>query len=668
MGDDTKQLSTGDRWQPVAATLNGYQAAADYVRDLQSGGGALPNAASGRQVVVASVKNGSGRDCSRFDVLGIDAPIFSPSDDADVFASRIGLSCVVPSVASHVTRFVVLLEPAEQDALVRACVVGVVPIRLKVVFEWHEFAHIANDESTRLVSDCVGFPILWKDTEENADEDGNRWALVKIGGNPDAMGVWRNTNASIGPHEHFRIVGTEADANGHPVLLGMQPSDVLGPHYAVNGSQAVGSGEYGVYQRCHQVFAAYNSTTAPVLGDCLGLAPACGAVALHYPDVCRCLGIVDAEHSILLAAPFEQPQRFKLLEPLSECGTAFAQIMGRTNDTYAILADYAPATMSDSLRMVAQSLLTTRNTQTGQLCIPAGTCVTARYAHGKTDFWEVLGTSDCTCQSSSSSSQSDSSAPSSSSDQSSDSSGLSSNSSAASLSGSTSQSDNSQHSSGDSGSGGSTGSGGGSNDASNTSSSQGSTSQASTSQASTSQGSGSQTDTSQTTDSGGGGGGSQTSNASGGSGGSADGSGGGSMGSGGGSGKSSAIVPASWTAAGYTALFVAECPEVRFDDILVAHVANADAYLPIDKHFLEVCESNSVQVCGCVPDLPVLIGAVVEGSQVHVRIAKADPNQPVRVVIRLTGIRRGFGGLRFPNRTKTQFEANERFIKSAYSQ
>ena len=99
---------------------------------------------------------------------------------------------------------------------------------------------------------------------------------------------------------------------------------------------------------------------------------------------------------------------------------------------------------------------------------------------------------------------------------------------------------------------------------------------------------------------------------------------------------------------------------------MVVKLGRPDVYVPIDPKFLEVCEPQSVQVCGCTPDIPVLIGAVVEGGRVHVRIAQSDPNQIVQVVIRLTGIRKGFRGLRFPDRTRAQFEANERFIRSAY--
>ena len=99
---------------------------------------------------------------------------------------------------------------------------------------------------------------------------------------------------------------------------------------------------------------------------------------------------------------------------------------------------------------------------------------------------------------------------------------------------------------------------------------------------------------------------------------------------------------------------------------MVVKIAKVNMYLPIDPKFLEVCEANSVQVCGCVTDIPVLVGAVVEGDKIRVRFVEENPYQSVQVVIRLTGIRKGFRGLRFPDRTRTQFEANERFIRSAY--
>lgn len=132
-----------------------------------------------------------------------------------------------------------------------------------------------------------------------------------------------------------------------------------------------------------------------------------------------------------------------------------------------------------------------------------------------------------------------------------------------------------------------------------------------------------------------------------------------------GSDKSTAIVPARWSPTGYTALFIAECPEVRFDDVMTVMVSQKDTCVRIDPKFLEVCEPGSVQVCGCVPDLPVLVGAVTEAGRVRLRFAEEKPGQDVRLTIRLTGIRKGFKGQRFPDRTREQFEANERFLSMA---
>ena len=133
------------------------------------------------------------------------------------------------------------------------------------------------------------------------------------------------------------------------------------------------------------------------------------------------------------------------------------------------------------------------------------------------------------------------------------------------------------------------------------------------------------------------------------------------------SSKSTAIVPANWSLTGYTALFVEESPEVRFDDIVEISTTQADFEVPIDRKYVEVCEPGTIRVCGCVPDAPVVIGACVENEQILLRFAKQKQSSSVRLTIRLTAIRKGFAGTRFPDRTREQFEANERFIRSAYN-
>jgi hypothetical protein len=180
MGDDRRLLSPGDRWRPTAGTINGYQEAADYVRQLSRSGGALPGSGAAAQPCIVPIKNCSGGDRRRFDILGIDTPIFTPADNLDVFQNRPGLVGVVPQSENHLHRFAVLLRPVAENDTAPGCIVGMVPIRLDVTSESHEFAHIADDACDHMVSDSTGCPILWKDDEAHEDENGLRWGLVNL--------------------------------------------------------------------------------------------------------------------------------------------------------------------------------------------------------------------------------------------------------------------------------------------------------------------------------------------------------------------------------------------------------------------------------------------------------------------------------------------------------
>lgn len=129
--------------------------------------------------------------------------------------------------------------------------------------------------------------------------------------------------------------------------------------------------------------------------------------------------------------------------------------------------------------------------------------------------------------------------------------------------------------------------------------------------------------------------------------------------------KSPAIVPASWSEDGYTALFTMESPTVDFTDTIKVAVPHRNGQVDIDPRFLEVCEKDTIVCVGIQSDRPLLIGAEAVGPVVKIRFCEQS-DVKVRLVISLRGTRRGFSGIRFPNRTQEQFEANERFLKSAY--
>ena len=129
--------------------------------------------------------------------------------------------------------------------------------------------------------------------------------------------------------------------------------------------------------------------------------------------------------------------------------------------------------------------------------------------------------------------------------------------------------------------------------------------------------------------------------------------------------KSSAIVPATWTEDGYTALFTMEAPGVDFTDTICVTVTERDTEIDIDERFLEVCERDTIVCTGAQPNRPVLVGAEVGGAVVQLRFAEQLDDE-VKLVISLRGTRKDFKDVRFPSRTREQFEANERFLKSAY--
>jgi hypothetical protein len=147
---------------------------------------------------------------------------------------------------------------------------------------------------------------------------------------------------------------------------------------------------------------------------------------------------------------------------------------------------------------------------------------------------------------------------------------------------------------------------------------------------------------------------------------------GGSGGSGGtsdsGSDKSTAIVPMPWHPKGYGALFTMESNEVLFDFVLRdVPIVGRETKVKIDPRFLHVCEKGSIAVTGapCGPE-PYPVGASVDGDTLTLSAYARKDRRPSKVTLKLTGVRRGFAGYDMPERSKAQFDANEKFLNSAY--
>lgn len=137
------------------------------------------------QACIITVRNDSGGDRQRFNVLGMASTVISPESNLDEFKSRVALGMAVPDIETHVGRWAVLLEPVKAGELGRAVAAGVTVCRVDVKAEGDTHAEIADEQCEYLVSGRTGSAaILWAEAGT-----GVKWAVVRIGNAGDGP-VW----------------------------------------------------------------------------------------------------------------------------------------------------------------------------------------------------------------------------------------------------------------------------------------------------------------------------------------------------------------------------------------------------------------------------------------------------------------------------------------------
>ncbi len=183
MGDTLKKVKPGDPLVIPAATFNTFvDAARDYLqrRHCQSQQGTP----SGRHNCIIHVRNDSGADRERYEVLGIDSPIFDPAGDEEAFMNTPAVSGVTPAEEDHAGKFVVLLEPVAVGELALAVAAGAVPVRVDVPDEDYPYrlAEVTDGSASHLTAAKNGSAvILWRE-----GGTGVQWALVRLGNLPQS--------------------------------------------------------------------------------------------------------------------------------------------------------------------------------------------------------------------------------------------------------------------------------------------------------------------------------------------------------------------------------------------------------------------------------------------------------------------------------------------------
>ena len=190
-----QKVQSGSRLDSLSAeTWNGFIDAALDFRKRQNGNAAALLAQDYNAGIVR-IRNDSGADRRRYEVLGIKNDlVILPSTDSN-WTEAPCLKGAVPTAASYLRRFVVCQEPIANGDIGRALIAGVTPVKVKILNTADDFCDILDSDATQLVTSCWGAAqILWMDTSGGTGS--SKWAYV-MHGLPAAQILVGQTSSSL---------------------------------------------------------------------------------------------------------------------------------------------------------------------------------------------------------------------------------------------------------------------------------------------------------------------------------------------------------------------------------------------------------------------------------------------------------------------------------------
>ena len=194
-GDPFQHVRPGQKVKISAPAWNGaMNAARAHQQSTAAGASAGTPKQQFPQTGIVLVKNNSGGDLGMLSVLGIDGPLFDPTDSAAVneFKSRVVLKGITPSATTHKGKFVILREPLKAGAIGEAYAAGCCPAKVNVVATGDTSADVSDGSSASLKSGGGSAKILWKESGT-----GVRWAVVLMpaGGGVDTQNLGTEVTA-----------------------------------------------------------------------------------------------------------------------------------------------------------------------------------------------------------------------------------------------------------------------------------------------------------------------------------------------------------------------------------------------------------------------------------------------------------------------------------------
>ena len=218
-----RRVKAGDPVKIPAPAYNAWCEAAEAFR-AGNQGFTTPTAGDRPDHTRVKVRNDSGADRSRFDVLGVSGPLFTPTDNLAEFLRAPKLIGALPDADTHAGRFVILLEPLPAGKIGWALAAGVVPVTVNMVTAADKFADVTDAQAGYLTSGAEGAArILWADTGT-----GQRRAMVLLGAAGGALSLFWGTLDDELEHDDAVGVTVTLDAGG-------TQTDVLPPPWMTFG-------------------------------------------------------------------------------------------------------------------------------------------------------------------------------------------------------------------------------------------------------------------------------------------------------------------------------------------------------------------------------------------------------------------------------------------------
>jgi len=192
MSDALKKVRAGDKIEFSARMTNHFiDAAQDFLNRQQNV--TRKNATPPQRTPgIIDIKNESGQDRPRFGILGLGEIMFAPEENETGFLNNFAMRGILPTEADHLGKFAILQVPLKENAIGKAMVFGLTPVKLNVTgdnknFQYAEIREFESPDYAYTKLDLVPIgsaKVRWKEPGT-----GEKWGLVQVGITPSPVRV-----------------------------------------------------------------------------------------------------------------------------------------------------------------------------------------------------------------------------------------------------------------------------------------------------------------------------------------------------------------------------------------------------------------------------------------------------------------------------------------------